>query len=201
MLGTEEVEYTFKPIERWPGKLELPFNRRHSPFRTAWSNTLDLLDREIANLRGKQVVIQMALTDADIRLDGRPRAQARPEHPGVIVSFNSKWGPIQYATDAFHDWQDNVRAIALSLEALRKVDRYGVSKRGEQYTGWKALPPGSATEQEQALEDMTREEAEEIIGEFGGGRVNDALKATHPDHGGDPEDFAKVQRARVVLGE
>jgi len=34
-----------------------------------------------------------------------------------------------------------VRAIALALEALRKVDRYGV-RSGSQYAGFKALPPG-----------------------------------------------------------
>jgi hypothetical protein len=37
----------------------------------------------------------------------------------------------------------NARAIALGLEALRKVDRYRITKRGEQYTGWSALPPAT----------------------------------------------------------
>jgi hypothetical protein len=37
----------------------------------------------------------------------------------------------------------NARAIALGLEALRKVDRYRITKRGERYTGWSALPPAT----------------------------------------------------------
>ena len=33
----------------------------------------------------------------------------------------------RYATDAYGDWKSNLRAIALGLEALRAVDRYGLA--------------------------------------------------------------------------
>jgi hypothetical protein len=50
-----------------------------------------------------------------------------------------------YATDACELWQHNVRSIALGLEALRAVDRYGITRRGEQYAGFRAaLTAGSA---------------------------------------------------------
>lgn len=42
-------------------------------------------------------------------------------------------------------WQANIRAIAKTLEHLRDLDRWGVTKRGEQYTGWKALPATAST--------------------------------------------------------
>jgi len=43
------------------------------------------------------------------------------------------------------DWRHNVRSIALGLEALRAVDRYGISRRGEQYAGFRAaLASGAA---------------------------------------------------------
>src|SRR5690606_5164123 len=82
----------------------------------------------------------------DIRLDGLPRANARPGHQGVVLAFDSKYGPLKYATDTFDRWQDNLRAIALGLESLRRVDRYGITKRGEQYTGWRQLPAGGESE-------------------------------------------------------
>lgn len=91
-------------------------------------------------------------------------------------------------TDAFPHWQDNVRAIALGLEALRKVDRYGIGKRGEQYVGWRALPAGDAGEVDRGRD---------LIEEAGGVRA--ALKCHHPDHGGDPADFSAVQAARELL--
>jgi hypothetical protein len=41
-----------------------------------------------------------------------------------------------YATDVCESWQHNVRSIALGLEALRAVDRYGITRRGQQYAGF-----------------------------------------------------------------
>lgn len=47
---------------------------------------------------------------------------------------------LRFPCDRFNHWKDNVRAIALALEALRKIERYGV-KQGAQYEGFfKALP-------------------------------------------------------------
>src|SRR5690606_24676973 len=76
--------------------------------------------------------------------------QAKAAHPGVILSFDSKVGHLSYPCDTFTSWQDNLRAVALALEALRKLDRYGVTKRGEQYRGFLAIeataaPAGFAT--------------------------------------------------------
>lgn len=42
-------------------------------------------------------------------------------------------GHLSYPCDTFTTLQDNLRVIALALEALRMVDRYGVTRRGEQY--------------------------------------------------------------------
>jgi hypothetical protein len=113
---------------------------RHSPFRSTLSTTLNLLAREIRMLNGKQIVVMLDIRERDIRLDGLPRADARIGEPCVALSFESKWGPVRMVTGEYRTWQDNLRAISLSLEALRSVDRYGVSKSGEQYRGWRALP-------------------------------------------------------------
>lgn len=171
-----------RPIVLWPHPPTR--GRRRSAFKAGWSDTVILLEREVGLLGGRQAVMQIAVTEEDLRLDGRIRANARPPHPGVIVSFESRHGPLEYATDVFDDWQDNVRAIALGLEALRKVDRYGIAKRGEQYRGWKALSAGGPSPARG--EDLIREH----------GSVKAALHATHPDKGGDPQDFAAVQAAR-----
>ena len=178
-------DFTFRPIERWLGPATS--NRRRSTFRSGYTATMSLLDRELRNLRAVRVVIQLALSEQDIRLDGLPRASARPSHPGVILAFHSNQHDIdlQYAVDAFDRWEDNLRAIALGLEALRKVDRYGVTKHGEQYAGWKQLGTGRP--------DMA-ERGHRLIAEYGS--LNEALRATHPDRGGDEEDFMAVQAAR-----
>lgn len=182
------TDFAFRPITTWPGGLTR--SRRRSPFGAAYSSTLELLHREVDHLVARRldpVVIQLALSDDDIRRDGLPRAHARPEHPGVILSFTSQYGPLRYATDVFTDWQSNLRAIALGLESLRRVDRYGITKGGEQYAGWRALEAGGTDE-------GRLERGRRLISEHGG--VAQALHATHPDHGGDPEDLQAVLAAR-----
>jgi len=194
----------FRPIQQWPGAPTR--NRRRAQFSAPWQSTLNLLTRELEQLGRKNVVIQVAVTEQEIRLDGFPRANARPDHPGVIVSLDSKYGPLSYPCDAFTTWQDNLRAIGLALEALRAVDRYGVTKRGEQYTGWKELTgPGPVV--------MTREQAAKFIGKWGcfdpaavlqhwpyeGRYYREAARRLHPDAGGSTEDFQALQEAKRVL--
>lgn len=143
---------TLRPIEQWPGE-PTPIRQR-SNFSAPWSSTLDLLDRELHYLgkanRNAPTVLQIAMREQDFRIDGMPRANAKPTHPGVILSIESKHGPLSYPCDRFDLWQDNLRAIALSLEALRKVDRYGVTKNAEQYKGFKAIGGAAASAVEQS---------------------------------------------------
>lgn len=179
-----------RPITTYPPQFQAP--RRSSAFSAGWSQTMRLLESELARLGARNAVIELAVTESDLRLDGWPRAHARPTHPGVIISFDSIHGPLRYGTDAFPRWQENVRAIALGLEALRKVERYGIGKRGEQYVGWKALPAG--------VEDQTlRELGYRLIDEAGS--VTAALQQHHPDRGGESENFRAVQLAREAIHE
>lgn len=180
--------FVFRPITTWPG--ELTRSRRRSPFAASHAATLELLRREVRHLKRRltePAVIQLSLSDNDIRQDGLPRANARPAtHPGVILTFDSTYGPLRYATDVFTDWHANLRAIALGLEALRRVDRYGITKGGEQYAGWRAL--------EAETGGGVLERGRSLIAEHGG--IARALIATHPDHGGTREDLEAVLAAR-----
>lgn len=176
----------FRPIQHWPAE----FSRTHvfhNPFRAGWRDTLNLLEFELDKLGADSVVIELDLEESDIRLDGWPRANAQPRHPGVIVSFESKHGPLRYGTDAFPDYEANLRAIALALEALRKIDRYGIGSRGEQYQGYRALPAGGDQERAQRGRLLIEQH----------GSIRAAEKATHPDAGGDANDFAAVQAAKA----
>jgi hypothetical protein len=82
---------------------------------------------------------------------GKARKAAHPDNGGEhldFVAIQAAADPAKrlvYATDACEHWQHNVRSIALGLEALRAVDRYGISRRGEQYAGFRAaLTSGGA---------------------------------------------------------
>lgn len=180
---------TFRPLER-PVDCEY----RHSAFKASWGTTVSLLAKELRAHGANRAVLEMDVRERDLRMDGLPRADARPRTPGIVISFEATRVPgkpnLRYEVGAFNDWQDNVRAVALGLESLRAVDRYGVTKRGEQYAGWKQLPAGVG-------EDGNAERGRRLI-ENAGGDIKRALFLAHPDHNpdADGEDFRDIIAAR-----
>lgn len=197
---------TVAPIREWPGPMTA--RRTRAQFSAPWSSTLEVLNREIRAIAGKNVELLVAIAPDQFRIDGYPRATAKAEHPGIILSLDSKVGHLSYPCDAFDRWEDNLRGVALALEALRKVDRYGVTKRGEQYRGFLALeatatPAGFATWQE-ALTFLHRVAGIEVdpyqAPEIAAPRaLRRAQRAAHPDAGGDPATFQRVTLAETTL--
>lgn len=195
------LKATFRPLEQWPGKPTPSYARKRSTFRASYPDTLALLASEIEKLNGKGIVIQAYFTRGEIRNDGWPRSSARPSQPGVIVSFHAAKGALSFPCDTFDAWEDNLRAIAKSLEALRQVDRYGVTRSSEQYRGFAQIEaPGAA-------KSMDKSSAEAFIRAHGNGSgtlpdaYRYAARVLHPDMStGSHEQFVKLQEAKRILG-
>lgn len=206
------MRYTTRPLvdRTW---LQ-PQRRVSAPFRAGWEDTLKVLGKELDHLRARDVVLELDLTEGMIRNDGLPRADAKIETPAVALAFESKHGPLIYRCDRYvgrwygsTDWHHNVRAIALTLEALRAVERYGATSTGQQYTGWKAL---GSTPFAPTVEAMTEDDAwarlADLIGvPVANARVDSrrtvdrAARAAHPDTGGSEQLWASYEAARKVL--
>lgn len=209
-----EVPYTVRPIEVWPGPQTT--DRGFSPFRADLSSTLGLLESELRAVGATHAFLQVACRPGDIRVDGRLRRNAsRPDHPGIILTFEDlKGNVVNLPCDTYRDWRDNLRGIALSLKALRAVDRYGVTKSGEQYRGFTALPAegGSSGRMnvQQALEVLI-DVAEDPVHTPDDLRVDPVLargvyvaaaKKAHPDqHGGDGRRMTVLTEAKSVVDE
>jgi hypothetical protein len=209
------MNYIIRPLGPWLDPVTE--NRRGAHlFRASWQDTLDLLEKETDLLGADQVILQIDVTEGELRRDGMLRATARVGFRGVRVAFESVHGPLTYATDAYErqhgyglaSWQANIRAIALALEALRAVDRYGVSGRGEQYRGWQAISSRPA--------EMTVEQAAEFLAHWARDKryTADAIlrdrslaarawrvaaQRAHPDAGGDSDTFSRLTLARELL--
>lgn len=217
----------FRP---WSAPLAPNPRRVPHPFSAGWDATKDLLRAEVEKVAASSsrdweslIVIEVDTDESSIRQDGFMRADRKVHSDGVVVSFDSKFGPLRYECNAFYGqgwrglagWQANVRAIALALGDLRRVDRYGIGRRGEQYAGWKALGSGIAM----PAATMTFEEAARLlIAESRMVPIEDyppdqitpldarvmyraASKRHHPDTGGDPAMFDRITQARdLVLG-
>lgn len=168
----------------------------HSPFRATWGSTEQLLDRELRALHARDVVVMVNVTEADIRIDGRLRSNARPATPQAAIAFTTPKDPMLFACGRFRTWQDNIRAIALGLEALRKIDRYGIVQSDEQYRGWKALNAGGYPDWAQTLAAYSGWATEDVIANPDAA-YRQAVKNAHPDYGGTAEAFHHVQRAKA----
>jgi hypothetical protein len=131
------IDARFVPLEKWP--LEPTRSRQESRFRATYGETLSLLETELRHLYAKEITIQAFFRRDQIRNDGWPYANANPSGPGIILSFTCRGKALSFPCDRFNSLDCNLRAIALSLEALRAVDRYGVTRRAEQYQGWARL--------------------------------------------------------------
>jgi len=209
----------FERLQQWPrGHERTPVEERtQSRFDSSYRKTMELLERELRMIGAASVVLQLDIHEGSIRQDGLPYANARvgAEDSGVVLSFDLDDQHLMYPCDTYQSWQDNLRAIALTLQNLRAVDRYGVSKSGEQYVGWRALP----ADVDRA---MSREEAATILVRTAGVSEEDRVDAieslskigiypdlrwiyrkaaanAHPDAGGTTAAFRRVQKAREVL--
>jgi hypothetical protein len=193
------IDACFVAVDQWPGVPTPSWKRKHAPFRAAYASTLDLLETELKHLKATDILIQAHLKREDIRNDGWPRSAARPSQPGVIVTFMGSSGQMSFPCDRFNGWEDNLRAIALSLQALRMVDRYGVTRNNEQYRGFAALPPAGDSRARAVafLSQQTGWAEKQVRGDLQGA-YRLAAKAVHPDMGGNPEAFHE-QRHWAVL--
>lgn len=205
--------WQIEPLGQWTRPVTDP-RASSGRFRSNWQSTLDLLLDEIGRLDPSgAIAVRVDVEHGDIRRDGMLRANARVRFPGVIVSFTSALhGPLTYATDAYEQryssdlpgWQANLRAIALSLEALRAVDRYGVTKSGEQYVGWRAIETGPSTvgfaSAEEALRWVHQQAGSEVAADVAPRTAyRAAARRLHPDTGGDPAMWARLDEARQLL--
>lgn len=209
------MRLTWRPIEKWDGTETA--ERRPPLFKASLADTKSLLGYELGRLDADVAVLQVDVTEHDCRLDGLLRSGASPRTPRVRLSFESVHGALTYQSDVFTTWQANLRGIALGLQALRQLERYGIAGRGEQYTGWAQLGSGIAMsagmtpdEAVRVMLDLLMEDgaaAYEPLDLYNAGPgpfLEDAYrggaKRWHPDNeGGDGEKFYLLTKARDVL--
>lgn len=160
---------TFRPLAATDLLRPLSAARKPNRFRSSYNETLALLEDELDHLDASEAMAQLVLPDLNgaLRLDGALRHDARVGHPGVVLTIvTPEHGTLVYPCDAFESrhssdppsWQVNLRAIALGLEKLRRLDDYGITARGQQYAGFRELGSGVALSA-----GMTRREAAELL--------------------------------------
>lgn len=197
-MTADKFTLQWEPLTEWPDTDTHP--RKTPLFKAKYDDTLKVLRAELEAIDVTGTVVIQVVTrngHADLRRDGQLAMRANVTHPGVRVSFTSKFGPTTIATDQFAesyynrppDWQANLRAIALGLGHLRTIDRYGIASNGEQYRGWQQLAStGSSGMSKDVALAVLAEESGEAMADIRGaaGDVLDAIvrkakRNAHPD--------------------
>lgn len=206
------IDMRFRPLPKWPEKT--PLSGQSSRFRTSYIKILDKLEYELNALRASHIFLEAGFDLQQLRNDGWPYNAMTPKHPGVILYFKSKDGDLRFPCGTYNDWNDNLYAIALTLENLRAIDRYGVTLGHQQYLGFKSLAAPA-----QSLEDHARFLSEhgnphpgderpvpisQIIADAKIYRATyrDAARRLHPDSpGSNPGNWDKLQVAKAMLDQ
>lgn len=153
------------------------------------------LFKELALLGAKGIVLS---TNQQLRRDGMPYASRRaPEDPGVACFWDIDGQPHAMACDAYRDLRSNLRAIGLTIQALRSIERHGSrSLRDRAFQGFAALPADAGADAARPWRDvlgLSLSPDEHTIER----RYRTLAKAAHPDRGGSNEAMAELNRARA----
>ena len=176
----------------WPEGWKRASNRIKSKFG---EHTIDhgvnkiIHELKLMRVHHQDIIISTSLK---LRLDGLPySSQPQPKDPGVSVWWITDESEQKvFPLDKYQKIEDNLYAIAMSLEAMRGIDRWsGGEILDRAFTGFVALPA------------PTGKSWREVLG-YNGVDLFEASKfykrarsAAHTDKGGTDEQFIAVNKA------
>ena len=176
---------------QWPdGKPRTPlYLIKRSQFRiTSIDKATKALQHEIKLLGGEGLIVS---TNMRVRLDGMPYSKDRPPaDKGVAVYFNYEGQQMSFACDQWETMQENIYAIAKTIEALRGIERWGSGDMMRQaFTGFLQLP---APEDPFAILGLKPGAPAAVIEST----FRALAKSHHPDAGGDIGQWNRLQAAK-----
>lgn len=173
-----------EPIEafplQWPQGFERSKTKKDSAFKCTIAQGRDDVNNEIRKLRGTAVVIS---SNIPLKKNGDLYGSMKPvdgDH-GVAVYFTWKNQQYVLACDNYYTIQENLRAIAKSIDAIRGLERWGASDiLARAFSGFKSL-----TQETPLPFEVTKENYRTLA------------KKYHPDNSetGDSEMFIKIKKA------
>jgi hypothetical protein len=202
VMTARRARLLYEPLLDWPYP---PSQHERSPFTARWTTTRDLLLREADHLGATLVIIELDLARDCLRQDGEIRANARLSSGKVRISLDTRHGPMRFACDRYHagavSWQANARAVALTMEALRTVDRYGAVHTAEQYQGFLAIEPkrekfASADDALLWVRQRAGNHSDVMTPKAA---YRSAARRLHPDTGGHVDDWGLLDQARQLM--
>ena len=155
------------------------------------AEALDRLQRQVDYLGARYAVIS---TNVEIKLSGLPRSgQPEPGDVGVAVYFQLKGRATAMPCDRWDRVADNIAAVAAHIDAVRRIDRYGVGTVEQMFTGFQAIRgPGPKPWREVlGIPPQTACTVAYVMDQY-----RDLARKHHPDAGGSEAMMAEINAAR-----
>jgi hypothetical protein len=164
------------------------WKRQRSRFNTGFGAAVNLVIDELRRLGARNSVVS---TNVALRRDGLPLASAkRVDDTGAAVYFMYKGKQTCFACDRWDKVEDNIYAIAKTIDAMRGIARWGTGDMLDAaFTGCTALAPPPPKDWRTVLGVTgTNLDAAEV-------RFRYLAKQHHPDAGGDHAAFQEINEA------
>jgi hypothetical protein len=179
-----EAPPTAYPLQ-WPPGWPRTKAREAARFKTTLVAALKDLQSEVRLLGGQRLVLSSNVT----------LGAERPADPGVVAYFQYEQQQVAVPCDRWGTVQDNVRAIALTINAMRGMERWGAKHMiRAMFQGFIALPAPMARDWRQVLGLPT-------TGEVGANDIEIMFRRKaarlHPDAGGSHAAMAELNAARA----
>jgi hypothetical protein len=163
-----------------------------------FNDVIERLLRELGLLKASHFVIS---TNQPVRNDGMPFAQERRiDDPGAAVYFLRAGRQLCVPCDRYLTIADNLRAIALSIEAMRSLERHGgMAMMDRAFSGFAQLAAANvpAKPRRPWREVFGLAESLPVTPEIVEAMFKALSRSRHPDMaGGNDDDFRELVTAR-----
>lgn len=162
-------------------------SREQPLFKQTLASSLQKLKRQVELMGGKNLVLSSNYS----------LGNERPKESGVCAYFLLDGQNVAIPCDRWRWVEHNVYAIALTLEAMRGMERWGAkSMITAMFSGFKALPAKAGADYHAILglppgEPLTESGIEAAY--------KRRAKVVHPDQGGTTEQWAALREAHDML--
>ncbi len=167
--------------------------RLHGSFKVEPGKALQDLAHEIERWGASHAVIG---TDLPLGRSGKPFGwRDFGGDPGIALQLAHRGQPLTFYADRFLEPHHNLRAIGLTLESLRAIERYGGGQVLEaMMTGLGQLPPPNGHAPHWDLLGLQPGASPDAIE----AAFRAKAKTAHPDKGGSAEAFRMLNEARLA---
>lgn len=180
---------------QWPAAWPRAKEIKSAQFKVGMGEAVSHLYDELDRLGATDIIVS---SNMRVRLDGRPLAkQVRMEDEGVAVYFKYNGAQQCIPCDKWATVKDNVRAIGLTVEALRGLERWGAKEMvNAAFQGFKALPSaiivgdGTARAWWEVLDIPQDSDLAAASRAY-----KEQLQTKHPDKGGTDREFIELKNA------